>query len=147
MRKKNAELDRLLAKVQALRPETRDGIIRFLQLVMALEKEPGRPAPASEPGEPSVEDLRELRRIFEMCLQAGPSARRDLFFEVCECAQRAQELAQEEGARLLVQTGILIAAGEEQLGSFLLQGATCAAALDIVRAATRSVLIDKATGS
>ena len=134
-KKAKTEAHGLLAQLDALPPETRKGIVRFVQLIVSLEIEPRDPA--ADRSEQALKDLCELRRILETRLQVGPPARRGLVREVFACVEKAYELGQEDSATLLLQTGIVIAAGDEKLASFIVQNAAYSAALDMVRAATR----------
>lgn len=137
MSQSNIELRSLLAQAEALPAETREGIVRFLELVMSLDGESWNQVPAREETERSEQDLQELRQIIERALQGGSAAQRVLFGDVFACVEKAYELGRHNAARLLLQTAIVFAAGEEEVASFLIQGATYAAALDLARAAVR----------
>lgn len=136
-KKKSTELHRLLARVDALPPEARAGIVKFLELVTSLESEFEGYVPPVLRSEDTEKDLRELRGILLTHLEGGPVARRGLVVEIFDCAEKAYALAQEDSARLLLQVGIVVAAGTEQLASFIVQNVACDAALEIVRAAAR----------
>jgi hypothetical protein len=133
-KKKNTELHSLLARVEALPPEPRQGLVRFLELVLSLESRLEEYAPPGLRSGDREEDLSELRGILERHLQNGSPIRRGLALEVLACAEKAYALGQEDPARLLLQVGIVLAAGEEQVASFILQNAACSAALEMVRA-------------
>lgn len=108
-----------------------------MQLVVSLEIEPRDHDPAVDRREQDLKDLSELRHILETQLQVGPPARRGLVLEVFACVDKAYALGQEDSATLLLQAGIVIAAGDEKLASFIVQNAAYSAALGMVRAAIR----------
>ena len=131
------DLERLFARVEALPPATRAGIVRFLELVMSLEAVFGGYVAPVNRSEDAEEDIRELRGILMKHLQGGPPQRTSLVLEVVACAEKANALGQENSARLLLQVGLIVAAGDEQLASFIFQDAACNAALEVVRVAAR----------
>ncbi|MES1241652.1 MAG: hypothetical protein ABUT39_08530 [Acidobacteriota bacterium] len=136
-KKKDIDRDRLFARIEALPPETRAGIVGFLELVMSLESVLGEYAAPVNRSEEAEKDIHELRGILAKHLQGGPPQRTSLVLEVVACAEKANALGQEDSARLLLQVGLLVAAGDERLASFIFQDAACNAALEVVRVAAR----------
>ena len=117
--------------------ETRGGIVKFLKLVMSLESEFEEYVPPVMRSEDTAEDIRELRGILLTHLQGGSLARSGLVVDILACAEKAYSLGQEDSARLFLQVGIVVAAGNEQLASFIVQNAACTAAIEMIRAAAR----------
>lgn len=148
MTRKKTDLRKLLIELEALPKASRDGVARFLELVLtvdrALKAENLRPEdvsfdddPAFAQGSASLEEILALFNRLCKGFQNQEPARRDLVVAVLASAWRARELGQDDSGKLLLQLAIIMTAGDEQAVSAEVQDIVIAAGVAITKSQSR----------
>lgn len=141
--RKDKELHTLLPELEKLPEETRGGLVKFLQLLLAVNRsmETGHlEIQIGEldlvPNENVTQEFRELLSLLGQRLQGQQPARRDLVVAVLAASGKAYELGEGTTGRLLLQVAIVMTACQESLAAAEIQGTVCAAALAIAKTQT-----------
>jgi hypothetical protein len=141
------ELRKLLPELEELPEETREGLVKFLKLVLSVDRtlrtvqpEAGElqegeinPVPAREEGDTAAQGFRELLRFLGQNLQGQQPERRDLVLAVLASSGKAYDLGQESSGRLLLQLAIIMTAGQEDAASAAVQDLVSIAAQSIAK--------------
>ena len=145
--KKGNEFRELLPELEKLPEETREGVVSFLDLVVAVDRarrsahlqggelEEGtlKFVPRQGRGDGVVQDFRELLRLLRQRLQGQRPERRDLVLAVLAASGKAYEVGEESSGRLLLQIAIIMTAGEEDAASAEIRDIVGTAALAIAK--------------
>lgn len=141
MSKKN-EFRKLLPDLEKLPDETREGLVKFLELLLTVNRsletahldfQAEELVPVWGHDEKVTDEFRELLRLLGQRLQGQQPVRRDLVVAVLAASGKAYELGEGTTGRLLLQVAIVMTAGEEDVAAAEIQGTVCAAALAIAK--------------